>query len=557
MQKACAKCGTSFTVTDGDLAFFESVSPTFQGKKYTVPPPASCPDCRFQERLIWRPELHLFQRKSDLSGQQMLSKYPPEAPCKVYSPEEWWSDSWNPLDYGRDYDFQRPFFDQFRDLLREVPLIALSVSGNVNSDYINSASWCKNCYLISGANHNEDCYYGNFVNYCINCMDCSFIDHCQLCYECIDCAKCYNLHYSQNCSNCYDSSFLYSCRGCKHCFGSVNLVEKEYVYKNKQLTKDEYEERFADLQLHSRSRVAEASVFFDKHQLQYPHKFMIGEMNEDVTGNGILRSRRVYESFDVSDSEDCKYCSWFHQAKNCMDCYAWGFPAEECYSCMEVGNDSHRVLFSLLTYNGADLLYSYSCRQGCQHLFGCVSLRRSSYCIFNKQYTKDEYERLASRIIEHMQNTGEWGQFLPMSLCPLAYNQTIAQDYFPITKERAGELGARWSDQEAPQSPKISVPVPDSIQDTSPDICSKILTCVATRKPYKVTLQEYNFSKTNGIPLADKSFFARHEARLRRRNPRKLWDRKCAQCQKAIRTSFAQDRPEIVFCEQCYLKEVY
>jgi len=30
------------------------------------------------------------------------------------------------------------------------------------------------------------------------------------------------------------------------------------------------------------------------------------------------------------------------------------------------------------------------------------------YCILNKQYSKEEYEELVPKIIEHMQKTGEW-----------------------------------------------------------------------------------------------------------------------------------------------------
>ncbi len=39
---------------------------------------------------------------------------------------------------------------------------------------------------------------------------------------------------------------------------------------------------------------------------------------------------------------------------------------------------------------------------GCQNCFGCISLRNASYCILNKQYTKEEYEALVPQIIEHM-----------------------------------------------------------------------------------------------------------------------------------------------------------
>jgi hypothetical protein len=295
---------------------------------------------------------------------------------------------------------------------------------------------------------------------------------------------------------------------------------------------------------------------------------MIGEMNEDVTGNGILRSRRAHNCFDVSDLEDCRNCGWLHQAKNCHDCYAWGFTAEESYRCMEVGAGSYHVLFSLMTYNGADVLYSWNCRLGCKNVFGCVSLKHNQYCILNKQYTKEEYEELVPKIIEHMRRTPlrspngssagqEWGEFFPFAVCPLAYNQTIAQDYFPLTKAQATMLGARWKDEEPmPQRQDLAVP-PDSIEEVQDDVCGQTFRCESTGKPFKIIPQELRFLRERGIPLPAKSFTARHRNRFLQRNPRKLWNRACAKCQKPIATSYSPERPEIVYCEECFLKEVY
>jgi len=45
---------------------------------------------------------------------------------------------------------------------------------------------------------------------------------------------------------------------------------------------------------------------------------------------------------------------------------------------------------------------------------------------------------------------------------------------------------------------------------------------------------------------------------LKFRNPLRLWTRQCMRegCPNTFETSYAPDRPEIVYCEQCYLKEV-
>ncbi|HRI36281.1 MAG TPA: hypothetical protein PK765_04380 [bacterium] len=60
-----------------------------------------------------------------------------------------------------------------------------------------------------------------------------------------------------------------------------------------------------------------------------------------------------------------------------------------------------------------------------------------SYCILNKQYTEEEYNTLVPKIIAHMRETGEWGEFFSPNLSPFGYNETVAMEYFPLTKEQA------------------------------------------------------------------------------------------------------------------------
>ena len=59
------------------------------------------------------------------------------------------------------------------------------------------------------------------------------------------------------------------------------------------------------------------------------------------------------------------------------------------------------------------------------------------------------------------------------------------------------------------------------------------------------------------IPVPRRCFFCRHHDRITRRGPFKLWKRNCDKCKKEIRTNYAPERPEIVYCEKCYQQEVY
>ncbi len=139
MQKSCQTCKAQFQVTDDELKFLDKISPTFNDKKYPVPAPENCPDCRLVARTIHRNEQYFYPNKSAVSGKPLISLYSPDTPggqkTKVVLHEEWWSDSWDGLDHGQDFDFSRPFFEQFEELNRKIPKVNLIQVNNENSPY--------------------------------------------------------------------------------------------------------------------------------------------------------------------------------------------------------------------------------------------------------------------------------------------------------------------------------------------------------------------------------------------------------------------------------------
>jgi len=194
-----------------------------------------------------------------------------------------------------------------------------------------------------------------------------------------------------------------------------------------------------------------------------------------------------------------------------------------------------------------------------KNLFGCIALNHKEYCILNKQYTKKEYEDLVPRIIVHMQKTGEWGQFFPLSICPFGYNETVAQEYMPLTRKDVESRGWRWAEEQKAEKeymgPKVEVP--DRIDDTTDDLCEKILICELSGKPYKIIPQEFKFYKKLGIPVPKRSPLQRHKDRNVLRNPRTLWKRTCSKCRKGVQTSYDPKRPEKIYCEKCYLDSLH
>ncbi|MSR86827.1 hypothetical protein EXS70_01490 [Candidatus Peribacteria bacterium] len=557
MQQTCTQCQHPFVIDQSDLDFYDKVSPVIGGKKMQIPPPTQCPDCRQQRRAAQCNEIHLYKRKCDLTGKDIISNIHPSSPYKVYDQEVWYSDKWDPLEYGRDFDFSRPFFEQYLELSLAVPHMNLftGYQYDENCDYTNYSGKNKNCYLIFDSDENRDCLYSYSLNGSRDCLDCFRVRGSELCHGCIDCQQCYSSSFLQDCVNCTDCLFLKNCTSCRNCLMSSNLVNREYVVENRQVTKEEFD-RFV-LALQSRSSINASQKHFEQRKLLYAQKYMHGWQNENVTGDYITQSKNVRHCFDGNQLWDCtNVYRAFLPVKDSMDCEAVG-EGEQLYECGVCGYNANHLLFTSNCLDQiSDLLYSTFCLHS-SHLFGCNGVRRKKFCILNKQYSKEEYERLVPKIIAHMQSTKEWGEFFPVTLSPFSYNESTAFDHFPLTQEVATARGYQWRTDDEKEFLPQQYPIPDAIKDVADDISSHALACTSCRKNYKIIPQELAFYRSRGLPVPDQCFFCRHRSRKESRNPRKLWDRACATCRKPIQTSYAPDRKEKILCEECYLKEVY
>lgn len=549
-QKNCVNCGGGFDITNKDLDFYEKIK---------VPEPTWCPDCRQQRRLAWRNQRSLYRRKCDATGKELISIFSPDKKVPVYTNSYWYSDKWDAKDYGQDYDFSRPFFDQFADLMAKVPQMSLASINNINSDFVNQCGWCENCYLIFEADANERCMYSHNIYNSLECLDVMNAEECKHCYECITCYNCYNLKYSNNSNTCSDSWFLMNCIGCTNCFGCVNLRNKQYHYLNQKFSKEEYAEKLASLDLFTARGLGGLQKSFIEFVKKTPHKYIHGANNEDSTGDYLWNTRRVENSFEVTKGEDCKYTVNSRNVRNVYDMTVFGGNkgADYCYEVCGVGEAVRNIFFSSDVCNSAyDIYYSMMCINNSHHLFGCIGLKHASYCILNRQYSREEYEKLLPEIIEHMKKTSDFGQFFPPRLSLFAYNETTAQDYFPLTKTEALKKGYKWKDEDPRDYLPVSCEVSPRIDQVSDNVVNEILACGQCGKNYRISRQELKFYRKMKLPVPLNCFDCRLKARIKLRNPRKLWDRECKGCKDAIRTTFAPDRPEPVYCEKCYLEQV-
>ena len=557
MQKNCQQCGAGFDITDEDLKFYERVSPIFNGKKFQIPPPTLCPNCRQKRRLCWRNERHLYSRTCDLTGENIIAAYAPDTPYKVFEQEAWWSDQFDGKEYEMTVDLERPFFDQLQELIRKVPRMNLAASNNENCDYVNYVNYSKDSYLVFGCHAAEQCFHSWRVHHCLMCFDSTQLNECKYCYECIDCDNCYNLFYCQNCQNCHDSKHLYNCQGCSDCFLCVNLIHKKHCILNEQYSEQEYKKRVEEL---SKKSTEELREIMKQHGLQYPRKCLDLVNCENCLGDYLVKSKNCQHVYLAKECEDCRYVFCSEQGKDLYDCDMSGWPGELFYESISAGVNCNRACFSSVCWSCNNTYYSDSCFNS-DNLFGCVGLKKAEYCILNRQYTKEEYGKLVSNIIEHMQETKEWGEFMPHALSPFGYNETIAHEYFPLGKEEALEKGFNWSDYHPP-APEVEKTIPadqllGDINEIPDDILNWAIECEITKKPFVITKQELSFYRDHSIPIPKRHPDQRHRDRMSLRNPQKIWERTCQKCSKSIQTTYASERPEVVYCEECYLKELY
>jgi hypothetical protein len=177
--------------------------------------------------------------------------------------------------------------------------------------------------------------------------------------------------------------------------------------------------------------------------------------------------------------------------------------------------------------DGSDILYSDNLMDNCKHCFGCVGLKTGEYCIFNKQYTKEEYEITVAKIIEHMQTTGERGEFFHPSLSPFGYNETVAQEYLPVKKsELPIQHGYKWSDYSLdPKMPENAECIKAGEMDDAsrerlkddPEITKKVFLCSVSGRPFILQKGEVAFYKKHNLPLPHKHYDIRHQERMKMR----------------------------------------
>ncbi len=515
--------------------------------------------------------------------------YSPDATFPVYCNACFYSDKWDAGSYEMEIDWSRPFMEQWFELWNKTPKFAQIVFGNVkNSDFSNSIINSTGCYLSYSVTESEDILYSENIDKSTSMIDCYMsIEGCDSCYYSQGRAN-YNCKYTSQCANSIDCNFCFDCRNCQDCFMSYNLRNKKYVFRGMQLTKEDYKIAIEKEKLPSRE--SQQGLYKEwKNMIVNDAVHQYGRIvnGSNVTGNFIRSAKELKSCFNIYNSENIAYGARVLNAKDSYDVYDFA-DGELVYETVACSFGSNRNIASINSVGCRSLYYSTHCNDS-SDMFGCHSMRKKSNCILNKQYSKEEYETLFPRLVEHMNimpyidkkgRVYRYSDFIPYEFSPFGYNETLNHDFFRLTKEEAISRGYNWFDAKE-KNYTVSLngeDVPDTISQTDDSITNEVIACVHAEnnesdcnhqctKAFKIIAEELYMYRKMDIPIPIMCPNCRHYERLPVFiQPFELWHRQCmcdkedhdhsGICPVEFETSFAPDRPEIVYCESCYQKEV-
>ncbi len=501
------------------------------------------PEERLRALLAHRNDRRLYRRTCDETGEALISAYPVECGYRIVKSSIWWGDSWEALDYGFEPQIGESFFAQFAKLQRMVPREGTTVINAENCEYNSHVRESKNCYLCSLAFLSEGLLYCYWSVKSRDVLDGFYCSDCELCARCryvTQCYQCVELYDSSNCSECYFSSELH---GCTHCLCCTNLSNKKYQIRNQACSPEDFAREVSQVLNGERERYHHAVSELTQARAQAPRRAQHSLRCEDVIGDHLFNSKRAYHCFDLRDGEAC-YNNTNGGGFSVAHGYSVGFPiSDHVFSSVTIRSSSE-IFFCSNCWNSHALWYCDGC-VNCKECFGCAGLKHKQFCFFNRQYTPDAYRTLVSRWRLRMLELGEWGLFFPIELSPYAYDESAAQDFFPLSPQEIRDRGWRVSPQKETAAHERMTP-----QKHTPGVRY----CSSCGQAFKVVPREQSLSAQLGVPENQECPDCRLTVRFAERAPYQLEERACARCGEKVLTPLSAAAAPVLWCEPCFVE---
>lgn len=547
LSVTCQISGEQFLVSDHEMKLREQF--------WFTDLPTVMPSYRLQLLWAFYPNWSFYNRTCDKTWKSLVSVFPQDCQYPVWDRKEWFSSAqppWAPI------DFDRPFFDQAREVFYQSPIPHIFQYKCENCEYTDDWYESRDCYLCHGWDNSEGVRYSANVNTSKDCMQCVLIDKCEKCYDCVNCISayscvaCLDVRNSSNCTLCYDM------RNCQDCIFCYNQRWKQYCIGNKQLTKDQYEQEKNKWQIESRDWYAKAQNYFKKmmHEIAWLRSSYV-EHSENTTWNYI------------SHMKDCEMCFMQLYHENCCHDFWAGWDAK--HICEWVGTYGcqgwYKVAVPIKCFEMRMSFMTIECRfsdytgysVGCENCFWCCGMHKEKFCVLNTPYSKNEYDTVIDKLIDHMKSTGEWGNFFPGNFAPNSYTDSLSGYFFPLSDWEKQKFWFNVSQQKNQKisSYQSSLNVPQTAHMADEDTTKLVFWDEQIEKPFTILGQDINFCRELKVPLPDTFYLRRifwnlswmpFDGELRKAY--------CAKSGKEIQTSWPAEYDGRILSEEEYLKIV-
>jgi len=391
----------------------------------------------------WQP-LMLYRTK------EKIGRYPDtERTPTLVSPEEFWDlmeSNTITKDYSEMLDWTN-FFETLKELRGSMSMPNLWHGwGNENTEYADVSFASRNQYLTFMCCFDvSDCMYAYNIEGNVSDVIASaaITNNTQVVYESSAITESMNVFYSRYIVGSNNIWFSTNLIGCSECVWCANLTNKKYCIQNKQYEKDEYLAMKAQI-------LSQKQKFPEYKKSTYVEWNCVGSTNcewshlircEDVTSSRYAWQVK-YGNNNLMVGGQKEYTLEYS-----YDNTLSGNQAKHVYGCHGVSPGEHLYCSMNSWGNLTNVYYSYFMIES-SFCFGCIWLKNKSYCIFNKQYEKDEWYEKVNEIFALVEQQWVLGEFFPWSMNPFYFNDTMAtlvDDSF--TKEEVEAAWYLWRDE--------------------------------------------------------------------------------------------------------------
>lgn len=444
----------------------------------------------------------------------MVSRFPEtERMPEVMKYSDYYNQSWEEYLNGIDYDSSKNLFENYAELRKSVKGInMINFFHSENSEYADVVSKWKNIYLSAFiVNGDEDVMYSFGVNdESKRVLNSAIIsDHSENIYFSLAVQHSFQVFYSRFINNSSDIWLSTNLIWCTHCIACHDLENSSYCIENTQYEKDEY-------------MIKKDEYLKDKDGYHKSYTDLIRKRWKHLASANITWSYAV-ESEDIEWAHfTYRISSWrnifnvwgFESCQNIYDVFNWWGPSlQDIYAVNGIAINSENCYTSCHVPNCNTVFYSYYL-ESCSFCIWCIGLQNKSYCILNKQYTKDEWELKANEIFSQMEKEDVLWDFFPGSLNPFYFNDTMGWILWNFTKDEVESEGYMWREWEI----KVDIPEESDIistndlkhyqsyQDEKWLINKNILKKVIqddNGNYYRIVQMEYDFLSRYWLPLPE------------------------------------------------------